>query len=100
MGARLLNGLRERVDRYDAIGDARGLGLFLSVEMVRDPISKEPDRDLALYLSDRLKDKGFLVSYTGKYENVLKIRPPLVFSHDNADAFLAAFDECMKELNG
>jgi 4-aminobutyrate aminotransferase-like enzyme len=100
LGARLLNGLRERVDRYDAIGDARGLGLFLSVEMVRDSISKEPDRNLALYLSDRLKDKGFLVSYTGKYENVLKIRPPLVFSHDNADAFLAAFDECMEELNG
>ena len=100
VGARLLNGLRERVDRYDAVGDARGPGLFLSVEMVRDSISKKPDRSLALYLSDRLKDKGFLVSYTGKYENVLKIRPPLVFSHDNADAFIAAFDECMEELNG
>ena len=68
--------------------------------MVRDSTSKEPDRDLALYLSDRLKEKGVLVSYTGKYENVLKIRPPLVFSQANADDFLAAFDECMEELNG
>ncbi len=99
VGARLLNGLRDRIDRYAVVGDARGLGLFLSVEMVRDKISKEPDRDLALYLSDRLKDKGFLVSYTGKFENVLKIRPPLVFSHDDADDFLSAFDECMEELH-
>jgi 4-aminobutyrate aminotransferase-like enzyme len=98
VGARLLNGLRARVDRYDAIGDVRGLGLFLSIEMVRDSISKEPDRDLALYLSDQLKEKGFLVSYSGKYENVLKIRPPLVFSQADADDFLAAFDECMEEL--
>jgi 4-aminobutyrate aminotransferase-like enzyme len=99
VGVRLLNGLRDRVDRYDAIGDARGLGLFLSIEMVRDSISKEPDRDLALFLSDRLKEKGFLVSYSGKYENVLKIRPPLVFSHADADDFLTAFDECMEELH-
>ena len=48
-----------------------------AVAYFQTSLSKEPDRDLALYLSDRLKDKGFLVSYTGKYENVLKIRPPL-----------------------
>jgi 4-aminobutyrate aminotransferase-like enzyme len=99
VGARLLNGLRDRIDRYEEVGDARGLGLFLSVEMVRDSLSKEPDRDLALYLSDRLKEKGFLVSYSGKYENVLKIRPPLVFSHADAEGFLVAFDECMEELH-
>jgi 4-aminobutyrate aminotransferase-like enzyme len=100
VGASLLSELRQRVDRYDAIGDARGSGLFLSVEMVRDKSSKEPDRDLALSLSDRLKDKGFLVSYSGKYENVLKLRPPLVFSHANADEFMVAFDECMEEIHG
>jgi 4-aminobutyrate aminotransferase-like enzyme len=98
VGARLLSDLKQRVDRYDAIGDARGAGLFLSVEMVRDKSSKEPDRGLALSLSDRLKNKGFLVSYSGKYENVLKIRPPLVFSQANADEFMVAFDECMQEI--
>ncbi len=98
VGAGLLSELNERVDRYEVIGDARGAGLFLSVEMVRDSAGKEPDRALALSLSDRLKDKGFLVSYSGKYENVLKIRPPLVFSQDNADDFMAAFDECMQEI--
>ncbi len=96
VGGRLANELRRRMDRYEAIGDVRGCGLFLSVEMVKDRDNKEPDTESTLALADRLKDKGFLVSYAGKYENVLKIRPPLVFSHANADDFLAAFDECME----
>ena len=82
------------------VGDARGYGLFLGVEMVKDSVSKTPDAALTLTLSDRLKDRGFLVSYSGKYNNVLKIRPPLVFSHEDADAFLLAFDECMASCAG
>ena len=98
VGARLTNELQGRIDRYPAIGDVRGCGLFLSVEFVRDSASKEPDAELTITLADRLKDKGFLVSWSGKYDNVLKIRPPLVFSDANADEFLVAFDECMEEL--
>ena len=98
VGDRLVNELRGRMDRYDAMGDVRGSGLFLGVELIKDGDSKEPDAESTITLSDRLKDKGFLVSYSGKYENVLKIRPPLVFSHQNADDFLAAFDECMEEM--
>lgn len=99
VGDRLTGQLKDRVSGNDAIGDARGYGLFLGVEMVKDSASKETDAALALSLSDRLKDRGFLVSYSGKFNNVVKIRPPLVFSHENADAFLAAFDECMEELS-
>lgn len=95
VGDRLIAELKQRVPGYKVIGDARGYGLFIGVEVVKDKASKEPDAALALSLTDRLKDKGFLLSYSGKYDNVLKIRPPLVFSHDNADAFLAAFDECV-----
>lgn len=98
VGDRLTSKLKERVAEYDVIGDARGYGLFIGVEMVKDSVSKEPDAALTLSLSDCLKDKGFLVSYSGKYDNVLKIRPPLVFSHANADEFLSAFDECMGEM--
>ena len=67
--------------------------------MIKHGENKEPDATLASDLSNRLKDKGFLVSYAGKFNNVLKIRPPLVFSHENADEFLGAFDECMREIN-
>jgi len=100
VGNRLRRKLRDRIDRFAAIGDVRGSGLFLSVELIKDGDSKEPDSAATITLSDRLKDKGFLVSYSGKYENVLKIRPPLVFSHENADDFLVAFDECMEEMRG
>jgi len=90
--------LKHRVSGNDVIGDVRGYGLFLGVELVKDGASKEPDAALALSLSDRLKDKGFLVSYSGRFNNVLKIRPPLVFSRENADEFINAFDECMQEI--
>lgn len=100
VGDRLTNKLRDRIDRFDAIGDVRGSGLFVSVELVKERDSREPDAESTIALSNRLKDKGFLVSYSGKYENVLKIRPPLVFSHANADDFLAAFDACMEEMQG
>ena len=98
VGDRLTKALRSRMDRYAAIGDVRGSGLFLGVELVEEGGGKQPDAAAAVTLSDRLKDKGFLVSYSGKYENVLKIRPPLVFSHQNADDFLVAFDACMEEM--
>jgi 4-aminobutyrate aminotransferase-like enzyme len=97
VGDRLTGELKDRVSKYEAIGDARGYGLFLGVEMVKNSESKEPDAALALSLSDRLKDKGFLTSYSGRFNNVLKVRPPLVFSHENADDFLGAFDESMAE---
>jgi 4-aminobutyrate aminotransferase-like enzyme len=99
VGDRLTTKLRDRIDRFDAIGDVRGSGLFVSVELVKERDSREPDAESTIALSNRLKDKGFLVSYSGKYENVLKIRPPLVFSHANADDFLAAFDACMEEMH-
>jgi 4-aminobutyrate aminotransferase-like enzyme len=98
VGDRLTKQLRSRMDRYDAIGDVRGSGLFLGVELIEGGEGKQPDAQAAVTLSDRLKDKGFLVSYSGKYENVLKIRPPLVFSQQNADDFLVAFDACMDEM--
>jgi len=98
VGDRLTTELRSRMDRYATIGDVRGSGLFLGVELIEDGEGKRPDAQAAVTLSDRLKDKGFLVSYSGKYENVLKIRPPLVFSQQNADDFLVAFDACMDEM--
>jgi 4-aminobutyrate aminotransferase-like enzyme len=100
VGERLLRELRKRVAKHDVFGDARGYGLFLGVELVKSGASKEPDAALALSLSNRLKHKGFLVSYSGRFNNVLKIRPPLVFSQENADQFLCALDECMQDLRG
>ncbi len=98
VGARLTSELKNRVSSHPAIGEVRGCGLFISIEMIKDGNTREPDAKLASSLSDRLKDKGFLVSYSGKFSSVLKIRPPLVFSHANASDFLGAFDACMQKM--
>jgi 4-aminobutyrate aminotransferase-like enzyme len=98
VGGDLTAALESRLAQHEPMGDVRGRGLFISIDLVRSRESKEPDPGLARTLSNRLKDKGFLVSYAGKYANCLKIRPPLVFSQADADAFLAAFDECMADL--
>jgi 4-aminobutyrate aminotransferase-like enzyme len=99
VGHRLTDSLKSRIAKYDAIGDVRGSGLFIGVEMIKGGNAKEPDAERTIDLSNRLKEKGFLVSHSGKFHNVLKIRPPLVFSQKNANEFLEAFDECMDEMN-
>jgi 4-aminobutyrate aminotransferase-like enzyme len=100
VGGALKQALAERKGRWDAIGDVRGHGLFIGVEMVKDGDSKAADPVMAAEMANRLKDRGFLTAPAGAGGNVLKIRPPLVFSQTDADAFLAAFDATVGELHG
>jgi 4-aminobutyrate aminotransferase-like enzyme len=100
VGAALKEALVERKAKRDWIGDVRGTGLFVGIELVSDPESKEPDRARAIDVVNRLKDKGFLTSNAGAYANVVKIRPPLVFTAQHADEFLVAFDETLAEIDG
>ena len=99
VGSALKQALRDRAPRCAAIGDVRGHGLFIGIEMVKDHKGYAPDRDRAIDVVNRLKDKGFLTSNAGAYGNVVKIRPPLVFTHEHARDFLAAFDETLIELD-
>jgi 4-aminobutyrate aminotransferase-like enzyme len=100
VGGALKQALAERQSRWDAIGDVRGHGLFIGVELVKDPVAKTPDAALAAELCNRLKDRGFLTAPAGAFGNVVKIRPPLVFSQGDAEAFLGAFDATVAELHG
>lgn len=97
VGAALKAALEARKGRWERIGDVRGVGLFIGVEMVDG--TGAPDRDLAFDIANRLKDRGFLTSNAGAFNNVVKIRPPLVFSQGDAEAFLAAFDAVIDELH-
>jgi 4-aminobutyrate aminotransferase-like enzyme len=99
VGALLADELERRLPLHESIGDVRAYGLFIGVEIVSDKAGKTPDAATAKRLANRLKDRGFLTSYAGKFDNVLKIRPPLVFAREHADAFLEAFDACMEELD-
>jgi 4-aminobutyrate aminotransferase-like enzyme len=98
VGTALKAALTQRKGASVAIGDVRGHGLFIGVELVR-PAGKAPDSDLARRVINRLKDKGFLTSNAGAFANVVKIRPPLPFSQADAAAFLVAWDETIAELS-
>jgi 4-aminobutyrate aminotransferase-like enzyme len=100
VGDGLKAALTARAPQRDWIGDVRGVGLFIGIEIVTDKASKAPDRERAVDIANRLMRKGFLTSNAGALGNVVKIRPPLVFSEDNAAAFLAAFDDVMAEIGG
>lgn len=98
-GADLLRGISSLTHTCSRVGDVRGSGLFISVEMVADPGSKEPDPQTARLLAERLKDSGFLLSVAGAYDNVVKVRPPLVFGEEHAAPFLDALEQCLRGLD-
>ena len=102
VGAALKAALMERIDpdRRPWMTEIRGIGLFVGIEIVEPGDMLEPDADRAVDLVNRLKDAGFLTSNAGARRNVVKIRPPLVFSDANADEFLTAFDRVLADLDG
>jgi 4-aminobutyrate aminotransferase-like enzyme len=73
------------------LGDVRGAGLYTGVEVVSDPDTKEPDRAEARRLVNAMRERQVLISVCGHDGNVLKIRPPLVFSASDVDWFCTAF---------
>ncbi len=100
VGRHLRSSLDQLQPAYEAMGDIRSHGLAIGIDWVKDRDTREPDRKAVTAVVNRLKEKGFLMGSAGALGNVLKIRPPLVFSRDNADAFLTAFRETMQEMYG
>jgi 4-aminobutyrate aminotransferase-like enzyme/Ser/Thr protein kinase RdoA (MazF antagonist) len=98
VGARLRAGLAELAERHPLIGDVRGTGLLIGVELVRDRTTLEPAAEEAHDLINRMRDDGVLVGIDGPHANVLKIRPPLVFSEADAEHFLEVLDRALSAL--
>jgi 4-aminobutyrate aminotransferase-like enzyme len=97
VGEHLRQGFRTLAARHTLIGDVRGLGLFVGVEFVRDRETLAPAPDQTTYVCNRLKELGILVSIDGPRHNVLKIKPPLVFTSANADLFVHTVDRILTE---
>lgn len=96
-GALLLAGLRGLMERHALIGDVRGQGLFIGVELVRDREQRIPAPEQAAYVANRLRERGILLSTDGPDHNVLKIKPPLPFDAANADFLVATLNAVLGE---
>ena len=97
MGAHLEAGLRRLAERHEIVGDVRGLGLFLGIELVLDREARTPAPRQAAYVVERMKEHGILLSTDGPDHDVIKMKPPLVFSDFDADRALEAYDRVLSE---
>jgi 4-aminobutyrate aminotransferase-like enzyme/Ser/Thr protein kinase RdoA (MazF antagonist) len=91
-GDHFLSRLRSLKEHHPAIGDVRGSGLFLGIDLVVDRITKEPATELAADVANALRERGVLVSTDGPYDNVIKIKPPMPFTAADADVVCAELD--------
>jgi 4-aminobutyrate aminotransferase-like enzyme len=98
VGDLLRRRIRELAERHEAIGDVRGLGQLTGVELVRDRESREPAGREAALVAEGMRDRGVLIGTTGPDANVLKIRPPLVFSGEDAERLVTALDDALGSL--
>jgi 4-aminobutyrate aminotransferase-like enzyme len=97
IGETLLHGLRTLAGRHEWIGDVRGSGYFLGVELVRSRETLEPATGEASWVANRLREEGILIGTDGPLENVLKIRPPMPFDASDADRLLGTLDRVLGE---
>lgn len=95
VGKILREGVAGLAGRHEAIGDVRGVGMFVGVELVSDRAARTPDRELTTRVVNRMRDQGVLLSACAMGHNVLKIRPPLVLTPEQAGMVIAALDEAL-----
>jgi 4-aminobutyrate aminotransferase-like enzyme len=98
IGRHLSAGLVRLAGRHEHLGDVRGAGLFIAVELVEDRDSRAPATEYADKVVEALRQEGVLANTIGRYDNILKLRPPMVMSRQNADMFLAILARVLSAL--
>ncbi len=97
VGARMLSQLQPLSARHPLVGDVRGSGLFLGVELVRDRDTLEPAAAEASFIVNRLREEGILAGTDGPHHNVIKIRPPMPFNEADGDRLVSTLDAILDE---
>ena len=92
VGAALLECLRELQSRHEAIGDVRGRGLMLAIEMVKDRKTKEPDRETTSTVFERCREQDLILSKSGPSQSCLRMVPPMCLSLDDVDQVADGLD--------
>ncbi|HYW51579.1 MAG TPA: aminotransferase class III-fold pyridoxal phosphate-dependent enzyme [Gemmatimonadaceae bacterium] len=98
VGAQLLDGLRTLQRSHEIIGDVRGSGLFIGVELVRDRTTREPAPGEASFVVQRMRHRGVLAGTDGPHHNVIKIRGPMTLGADDADRIVATMAMALREV--
>ncbi|MFT7533384.1 MAG: alanine-glyoxylate transaminase/(R)-3-amino-2-methylpropionate-pyruvate transaminase, partial [Gammaproteobacteria bacterium] len=98
VGGKLKAGLQSLMEKYEVIGDVRGKGLMLAIELVKDRQSKEPDPDTTAAVFEATRPCGIVVSKSGPYRSVLRMVPPLCLSVADVDVVVEAMDQCFASV--
>jgi alanine-glyoxylate transaminase/(R)-3-amino-2-methylpropionate-pyruvate transaminase len=98
VGGHMKGRLLELQEKHQLIGDVRGMGLMLGVELVRNRKSKEPANTEAATIMERMKEHGVLIGKGGLFGNTLRIKPPMCLTKDDADYLVDALDLTLSEL--
>jgi len=98
VGRYFAESLRQLQERHTLIGDVRAQGLYLGVELVRDRNTKEPAKAEAFEVTELMKEQGVIVFPNGVHDNVLKIKPPMIFARQHVDIYCDALDRVLGRL--
>jgi 4-aminobutyrate aminotransferase-like enzyme len=98
VGAYVRAGLERLMAKYSIVGNVRGCGLFFGLELVTDRATKSPATHEAKRLANMMRERGILMSRIGRYDNIMKMRPPMVFAKEHADLLLATLDDALTAL--
>uniref|UniRef100_A0ABI7ZHG5 5-phosphohydroxy-L-lysine phospho-lyase n=1 Tax=Felis catus TaxID=9685 RepID=A0ABI7ZHG5_FELCA len=98
VGSFLMELLRQQKAKHPIIGDVRGTGLFIGVDLIKDEATRTPATDEANYVVSRMKENYILLSTDGPGRNVLKFKPPMCFSVDNARHVVAKMDAILTNM--
>ncbi|OPJ64573.1 4-aminobutyrate--2-oxoglutarate transaminase [Clostridium oryzae] len=97
IGSKILNKLNSLKDRYDFVGDVRGLGAMVAIELVKDKSTKEPDKEKVSRIIDYCYRKGVILLNAGIYGNVIRFLPPLVMTDDQLEYGLDILETAFAE---
>ena len=98
VGAYVRLGLERLMAKHSIIANVRGLGLFFGLELVTDGAKKTPATAETKRLMNMMRERGILMSRIGRHDNILKMRPAMVFARQHADLLLSTLDDALAAL--
>ena len=99
VGSALKARLEDLQQKYDVIGDVRGEGLMMAIELVKDRRTKEPDPDTTAAVFEESRKHGLIASKSGPHRSVIRMCPPLCLSMDDVDQVADGFDASFKAVS-